>query len=381
VDLEILYARDPIVFNGINTIVQAFFSAGYRVVCANTREQKIMDAFLKRTNFRYLLLKIIQHICIYGNAWIEKIYDTAGRLIALDWIDPKSVDFLRDTADRIIYERDGLPRAYVQYVDWDIDLKEAGIPERRIITQRGKNAIRFEREQIAHFMLFTVGDSLNGIGLIEPIYNISRAKLNIEEGLAQFTYRKGQPLIQVQIGDERHPPTKDEIKDMAVKLRDLSAQNEFVTPYYYNFKVIESRYAERKQEQLSHYINQQVAGIGVPAPFITGLGEKTNKATLTSQKELFEGKIRMMQETLAKTIRNEIFAVLAKQHNFRMLPRIEFEEISIETLNAKAARLVDYVKAGLLKPDLAIRNIIRRAEKLPEEEEADAKGGEKGAED
>jgi len=368
-ELEIIYARDPIVFNGINTIAQTFASTKYSIVAANKRDQRIVDEFLKRTRFKNIMYKVILHTCIYGNAWLELIYanDAQGRkhLYLLDWIDPKVMDFYKDYQGRILYDKDQQPKAYVQYIDFNIPPES--LKGKKIVMQAGKRGIYIPRERIAHFAIHTVGDNPHGIGLIEPIYNIVKISMNIEEGLGQSIYRRGFPIIVARVGDERHEPTQEQIDNVADNLKDVSFKNEFVFPYYYDVQILESKYSFKMEMYLKYFNDMKIAALGLPRAFVTGSGAETNKAVLEKQNLLFERRIKQLQDEISQTFINKVFARMAELENFSNVPKFVWEDINIESMNAKAERLKTYVDSNLLVPDKTIRNIIRRAERLPEE--------------
>ena len=118
--------------------------------------------------------------------------------------------------------------------------------------------------------------------------------------------------------------------------------------------------------------------MGGPKPFITGLGTDTNKSTLAEQKILFERTLKAIQEQISQIIINGVFSVIAKQHKFHSIPELVWEEISTESLDSKADRLVKYVNANLLIPDEEIRNIIRQSERLPKENLSETKDVDEG---
>ena len=301
---------------------------------------------------------------------LEKVY-SGNKLVGTDWIDPKSMDVKRNSMGKIIYAIDGRPEAYVQYVKWNVDTskvpKERQIQQTPMFTFQSGRGILLKREEIVHFKLNTIGDSWWGIGLIEPIYNLVRVKQNAEAGYAEAIQRVAYPRIWVQVGDEQHPPTQEQIDDVESHLEQLESKHQFVSPYYYNPQILESKRVERLADNLKYFSDQIVAGLGGPKPFITGLGTDTNKATLNDQKILFERQLKALQEQISQTIEKEVFSVIAKKYRFHSVPTLVWEEISTESLDSKADRLSKYVSAGLLIPDKEIRNIIRRSERLPDE--------------
>lgn len=371
VDLERIYIREGMVFNWINKVVESFLACDFRVNTSNEREKKIMDEFLRNSDFRNLLKTTVQHLLVYGNGFWELITNEGPKLLTMGWIDAKSMDVKRDMMGRIIYDKDGKPTAYVQYVKWNIDIsqvpKDRRVEQKPMFTWQSGKGILLKRGEIVHFTLNTVGDSWWGVGLIEPIYNTVRVKQNAESGYAEAIQRVAYPRVWVQVGDESHPPTQEQIDDVWNQLKNLETKHQFVSPYYYNPRILESKRIERLAQNLKYFSDQIVAGLGGPKPFITGLGTDTNKATLNDQKILFERSLKAMQEQISQTIVKEVFSIIAKQNKFRSIPTLVWEEISTESLDSKAERLVKYVNARLIIPDKEMRNIIRRSERLPDE--------------
>lgn len=371
IDLETIYIREGMVFNWINKVTESFMSSDFRINTSNEREKKIMDAFVSACDFRELLKTTVQHVLIYGNAFWEMMTNDGPKLLGVDWIDPKSMDVKRTPMGKIIYDADGHPIAYVQYVKWDVDTSK--VPKERLVDQRvmfpwqsGKG-ILLKREEVVQFHLHTVGDSWWGVGLIEPIYNLVMIKQNAETGFAEAIQRVAYPRVWVGVGDQQHPPTQEQIDDVYNQLQGLETRHQFVAPYYYNPQILESKRVDRLSQNLIYFTDQMVAGLGGPKPFITGLGTDTNKNTLDDQKILFERSLKSLQEQISQTIVKEVFTRIAKDNNFNTIPTLVWEEISTESLDSKCDRLVKYVTSGLLVPDKDIRNIIRRSERLPKE--------------
>ena len=372
-DLETIYMREGMVYSWVNKFSEAVLSANYRVETSNTREQQIMDAFLKACNFRELLRNTIRNELIYGNAFWEIISDGKIKKVAL--LDTKMMDFLRDSLGGIIMEIDGKPKAYVQYVPWNVDLRN--VPEDRRVSQTPKfpdyqsgKGILMQRDEVVHFVFNRVGSSHWGVGIIEPIYNLILVKQNAEQGFAEAIQRIAYPRLWIKVGDSTHPPTVEAIDHVREQLSNLETKDQFVAPYYYEPIVLEAKKTEKMTLNLQYFIDQIVAGLGGPKPFITGTGEKMNRATLGDMKLLFERSLKEVQEELSSKIENEVFARIAKDYKFNSIPKLIWEEISVESIDSKAERLASYVKAGLLTPDPEIERIIRRIEKLPEKEES-----------
>jgi len=372
-DLETIYIREGMVHQWINTYSECVLASNYRIIAGNTREQRKIEDFLSTCNFRKLMRNSIRHQLTYGNAFWELVKNAGGsKVVTLAWLDPKIMDVTRDTQGKIIYGPDGKPKSYVQYTRWGFDLTK--VPEDRRVQQMPKfdyqsgQGILMNRDEVVHFAFNEVGEAWWGVGIIEPIYNLILIKQNAEQGFAEAIQRTAYPRIWVQVGDEAHPPTQEEIDDVWKKLSELETKHQFVGPQYYKPIILEPKKTEKLALNLQYFIDQMVAGLGGPKPFVTGTGEKTNRATLGDQKLLLERRFKETQEELSEKVKAEVFARIAQQEKFKTIPRLEWDEVSTESLDSKAERLLKYTKAGLLLPDKSIRNLVRRIERLPEEE-------------
>jgi hypothetical protein len=188
--------------------------------------------------------------------------------------------------------------------------------------------------------------------------------MNIEEALANAIYRHGFPIIWAQLGDLNHEPTPQQIENMLEKLKDINFKQEIATPYYYQLHIIESKKAERLREHLEYFKEQEVAGLGIPKPFATGGAEGANHATLGNQSSMFQLTLRDLINKTTYAIEKYMFAPLCELEGFKEIPKIKWDIVGATELDMKAKRLLNYVKSGLLKPDLKISEFIKKIEAL-----------------
>ncbi len=366
-ELEAAYFKDPVLFNGINLIVKTFLGAGFKIVADDPDVQKFMDDFSQRNNMMTIVLDIIQHICIYGDAWLEIIYNKQrNRIVGLDRIDPKSMDFDKDIHNRVKTDRVGSPSRYFQKVPQHL----VGIRSDKLRrNDKGEIGFFFPINKVAHFKLYSVGNSFNGIGLVEPLYLTSNQKLNIQQGYANAIYRLGFPLPVAKIGDDKHEPNPDQINNLTTKLQDLNSLSTIVIPYYYNIEFQSPKNVEKLGEHLTYFRNEEITGMGIPGALVTGLGEKTNRSVLQQQSVMFERTIRLIQKVVSDAFTDQVFKIMARLESWKVVPRFEWVDVNVEDLDSKAGRLVKYAQSGLLNPDKIVRDDIRRREELPPEDQ------------
>jgi len=368
-ELESIYMKDGIIFNGINKITQTIMAAGYTIDCSNQRIKKYYENFLDgignsggELTWDELLQLSLKYQCIYGHGWVENIMNKQStRIVDLDIIDPKKMDYALNSSKDIVLDKFGRIVGYTQEIErafgGKAQIEGDPWPTEYNFDKSGK--IFLKPERIAHFKLFTVGDGFYPTGLIEPCYNQAIWKMNIEKGLANFIYTSGFPTRVGKVGDLNHEPTPQQVENMLEKLKQISYKQNIATPYYDEIKLLESKAPEKMQENLNYFTEQQIAGLGIPKPFITGGGEETNRATLGNQDRIFRLTLKDITNRTCSVINKQIFARIAQLEGFNVVPKIVWNEIEetaeIERINV----ILEAAKSGVIKPDEAKEEIMR----------------------
>jgi len=350
--LEQLYFSDGIIFNSINTWIELICSPGFNIDTQNEKLRKRIEDFLHTIEFEdEILPKIVQHMCVYGNAFVEIIYNNAGdKVVDLsDPLDPKSMDFLRDPKTNIpILDIYGNPKAYAQKVNLG---KPLDIPA----------------DHMAHFRLYTLASSQLGIGLIEPIFWTALGKRNIDEKIAQQEFRRATPFVWVSVGDESHEPSPEEINDIHNAFKDITYKTDFVGPYWYKVQFISSDPSESSINAVKYFQDAIISGMGLPKAIVTGTGESENRAVLHSLIAVTQRRVSRIQRAISNIIENKVFKKICELEGYdkKEVPRMMWNEFSPESLTGKIDRLVKEVQVGLLVPDEDIQRMVRQWEKLP----------------
>ena len=347
--LEQLYFSDGIIFNAVNTWVELICSPGYRVECEDEEARKYIEEWLVKVRFKEIKLpKIAQHRCIYGNAYCEIIYNAFGTDIVdlSEPVDPKSIDFKRDRNQNPILDAYGNPSIYIQNITF------------------GK-AIEIPAEKIAHFKMYTLGASQLGIGVVEPIFWTALGKRNIDEKVAQQEFRRASPFVLGKIGDKDHPPSPEEINKVHDALRNINYKTDFVGPYWYDIEFKESAPAESTLRSAEYFVNQELAGSGLPKAYVLGSGEEQNRATLDLIVSVTQKKVERQQKEISEVLETKVFKQIVELKKFRAVPKLVWNEFSQESLSTKIDRMVKEIQVGLLVPEDGLRNIIRELEGLP----------------
>ena len=364
--LEGLYHQDEIIFSAINLLSSVFLSAEYTVKASNDEEKEITLQWLDEIDFGFILQKTIQDMGIYGYCWYEKLYNSNGKLVNVATLDSKTFDVRRNTKRKPIYNEDGEFQSYVQYIDSDMTPpNEQAVVQQNDLWGNFYKAIELEKKNMVYIPYYSVGKDPLGVGLIEPIYNVTKSKQTIRQGITQSTQRMGFPLIGFKVCDKDHHPTPDQLTDLYTKVRDINERTTFVHAHFIEPYILENKQAGVMHEHLNHYEDAQIAALGMPKSLVTGQGEETNRATLERQIYIWEKKMRFTQGRITHAWTHQILKEFAEQHGFESTPEIVFEDISTESIFGRVERWADLAKVGLISPDQPLEEYIRDMENLP----------------
>lgn len=348
--LEQLYFSDGLVFNAVNTWIELICSPGFNIEGMDEQARKYIEDFLKKIEFEdEILPKIVQHMCIYGNAYIEIVFNRGGTDVVdlSDPLDPKTIDFLRDQRTNVpILDKYGNPKMYTQRVS-------IGKP------------IEISAEHIAHFRLYSLGASHLGIGMVEPVFWTALGKRSLDEKIAQQEFRRATPFVLVKVGNKDHPPSADEINTIHDAMKNITYKTDFVGPWWYDIQFIKNDPSESSLNAVRYFQDAVITGLGLPKAIVTGIGESENRAVLESLIAVTQRKVGRMQRAISNIMENKVFKKIVELKNFNEMPRMAWNEFSPESLTGKIMRMTREVQVGLLVPDEELQKQIRRWEKLP----------------
>ena len=373
--LEHMYIDNPVVFNSINKTVQLIMSAGHKIIAKDPKVQAFYDGFISNIGYmggeKYweeLVEGMFKSQTIFGDCWIEKIFNTKGnKIVDLDAIDPKKMDYAKNGMQKIALDKFGNPIGYAQTIPYSASSQISKVinpPKNSNILLMG-NQIFIPPERVAHFKLYTVGDGFYGIGLIEPIYKISSSKIEMERALVNTAWRVLSPTPVAKVGDKDHEPSPNQVKNIFDKIKNMNYKYGFSFPYYNDIQFLEAKHPEKAKEQLTYWIDQEVTGMGLPKAISTGSGATTSRSILA--KQIFVSKLTL-KDIVKRTIRgieSKIFKHVSKLEGFKEVPRIEWGELALEELDAKINRIIGLKKQELITSDENLENYLRKLENLP----------------
>lgn len=369
-ELEGCYLREPTTFNSINKTAQIIMAAGYKLI-GDDESVSFFQEFFDEIGLRggeleweELLNSIFRHQMIYGEAWNELILSKRdkGKIVDLSLIDPKRMDYAKDSSEKIVLDVHGNPLGYTETLPYDYTIESKIQPPKEVTLSL--NQLFFPPDRLVHYKLYTMGDAFYGVGLIEPAYLAILRKTNLERAHANAVDKNGFPVKKVKIGDDNHEPTEEMIERTIEKIKNANYREVFAFPHWMDIEFLEAKSPEKLNEHLVYYTDQIVTSMGLPRALATGAGEQTNRATLNRQEAVTKLTLKDIVRRTLRIMNKKIIAPVAKSNNVSPV-KIVWGEMSVEELDGKAKRLTSYVKAGLLMPDLEIEALLRKYEDLP----------------
>lgn len=330
-ELEILYRNNWAIFKAINVRANLLSFRGAKLVCKSDESKKVTNDFLKRMHPTRPMLALQNsfrnrsiNADVFGNATDELVFTPTGTkdkpvpvskakdLQRFTPIHPINIDLQRVTNSDVIKFKNNVPVGWIFHRD-------------PVVTYTGGTKIPLDR--VAHLKYNTIGDEILGISTIEPIFKTAERLLKVEEGITQGILTHGNPLHDVIVGDESHPPTKKMIDAVATEVEGLNMKSEYVHPPWIRVGQIESFSLGKSPNYVQPFVTAIAAATSVPEFVLLGRGEGTNKATAQAMINFIHQAIEPLQQAQSMYFEEQILAPLMKLHNVEDVPMVEWNEI------------------------------------------------------
>jgi len=330
-ELELVFLTDSFIFNAVNVAVQVIMSAGYEITAKKVAVRKFFEKFIDElgdvgsdSTWEEILTRIFQDNYIYGGSWDELVWNLGDtKPVDIKTLSPREMDFARNGNGNIILDQNEKPVGYVQTIPYGVDKDGVGdiAPESVALND---NQIFVQAKRIAYIPLYTYGSGFEGIGKVEPGYKATIWKLNLLKAGAESTSRRGFSPVIAKVGNDNIHPTPQMTANILEKLKTLDYSKYMAIPNYVELTTLDVKSIDTYEEFLKYLTAMQSAALGVPIPFVTGLGEETNRATLGTQLEIFELSLNTIANRICRKIEKYIFKPIAEANGFDEVPKLEW---------------------------------------------------------
>jgi len=270
----------------------------WRVRCEDEKSREYIYDFLRLTDFDSVVLDVIRDCCVFGDAFVEKVYFSNGDLAELKLRDPRTFQIKIDAKGDVL--------GYVQTVK----------------TGDGSKTIELKPEEVVHYQLFTIPHSPYGLALIDPSRDTMKRKTVADEGITAAMDRHGFPKYHIKLktpkGYEDEIPSSTEIDSIASDFKNLNLKNEIVTSELIEITPLDVKGIQNVEEYFNYFQSSVTCGVLVPQE-VLGLGSGSTEATARVRRLMFEKLVRGFQRKVARTTEINVLEELAPDKKARII--------------------------------------------------------------
>lgn len=350
--LFLAYTMDETSFRCVNFYVGQVVGPDFVIISDNQKVVEVLETFKEETNLKQILEQVVKDQCVFGNGWIENIYNSKGEVVNLCYTDGRWMDFIRDNTGTVKEDSSGQIEGYV----WK-DYSSEGV--------------LLEPRQMNWFPLFKSGNEL-AYGYIEPLFHVIYSKMNARKGIVQAAWRAGNGILIGKVGDKPdnrigyagHKSTVENINKLANELEDIENKHNMTMPYWCDISQLNPAPITNYLPLLNNFDIEICGGFGVPK--VVAFGEGTisrSDLEIIFMRDL-DRRIRDWQQNISNILKDNIFKILLEQHNLSDEKyEIRWNEITPMDLNRKAKRLQTWIELGILNPS-DVREMVLNEEGL-----------------
>jgi len=303
-----------------------------------------LERWLKNPNptkrFSRMLYELVAHLAITGDAYLNKVTDSKGRIVELWGVHPATV--------RIVADEHGLIKGYIQ-------------------RYRGQNVAQFQPAEISRYQLPSVVNDLYGHSPLESVMqevNLDIQALRANKAIFDNGFK---PSVIVRM--------KDGVKDTVERLAALITQRHTGAAHQHGIVAVSGvediqPYAQTLKDMeftaLRELTTIKVANAyGVPAIFLNQKGTSKYNTAAAEERQFYNGRIKPVQDIVAEIFTEDII------HAFDPELAFYFNEPDFNDTDAIRADALKANQAGILDDDEIRETYFFLPKKTPEQLAAD----------
>ena len=318
-----IYSQSEVPFAAV-TVLTYNIVGDWKIRCNNADVQAKIEKFCYNTDFNTVLIDVVRDCLVFGDSFVEKVYNKAHDLVELRVRDPRTFQKQVDDKGDVV--------KYLQVVsttdgDYEVDLKP---------------------EEVVHYQLFSRPDSPYGLALLDPSKDTILRKTLADEGISAAIDRHGYPkfhiILKTPPGFDTELPTSSEIDSISADFRNINSKNEIVTTELIEIKALDAKGVENVEEYFNYFQSSLTCGLLVPQE-VLGLGSGSTEATARVRRLMFEKMVRNFERKIGRTSELSIFTEFTTSDDDQ--PKLIFADVVPED----DAILADLLKKMMPKDD------------------------------
>lgn len=372
-----LYHTDWFTFSQVNVTTSLLSRPKIDIISENKESWvKFFDnmrLYGSNTSLKRLREEVKRDSVSYGAGYIEYVWDVEGKeILDLKRVDASKIEHAKDNRKNfLILDEKGDSIGYVLHLGPNADLRSKGDPvpakyDGIIDMQIGDIFIKPER--IAEFPLYKLGNDTESLGIIEPAILQTERRKNLETSQVNSLWTNGSGIPYIKVGNDTHEPNPQMMEDALDMAANIRTSEAVAIPHYNEFGTIDAKLDSLSVEIMNGLLAASAGAGNIPLPFITGSGDATNRATLKTQREMFELKIQEKIDSFDEDWNNQVMRKLEKVNKYSK-GVIASEEIRLESKDETAKRFKTYYDMRALAPE-EVREYVLATETIQRDDAA-----------
>jgi len=357
--IELIFGRDPIGFNMCNTLTDMILVGEPSIEnLFQHKNKKIKDYYVnffknignigEPITLEDLFDGIFKNLFIHGNSFVQILWNKKKEVNDVSLIDPKRIDYLKDSSKKVILDEDNIPVGYVIKKAYGNQVIGDKIPKKYLRSFTNMTDSYFLlSERIVHFKINAVGDRFWGIGILEPAYSSVLRKMNIEEGQANSVYKNAfNPLIGY-VGSDRKVATPKDLSWVSKLLSELDVTKVGAFPDWVKVDTLRYEQSPIVTATLEYQRENQISPAGLPMAIASGKADTTNKSTLGIHLQLNQFKLRRIVKSVLATFEKYILKKIAYYNKVKGIPTMTWGSVGPIDKERVVDRIIDCVDKGI----------------------------------
>lgn len=323
-DLDELYATVPEINRTVDLRGAALISQGYEITPRDDSDMakkyaSLCSYILNNSGGIDFVEQYQKNTDLYGDGYVELMKDS-GKITELAHIHPYNFGYELEIINvqgtwqsRIkIDENTGKPVGYASYK----------MDETKGILVNDQT---YDLDIIAHLKYKVIGDALNGVSIVQPMYNSILNKVNIELSVTAAAKLVAAPKIVISGDFETEEDAKEEAKEAA----SLDTNDVIVLQNGKDFEIVNPGKTSLP-ELREIFLSNITTATGIPRPILTSEGNDINKATIVELMKFLRENLKSNANKIKNNFENFIFKKIGESYNIpnyqKIIPIFSFPD-------------------------------------------------------
>lgn len=344
-DYRLIADTDPLVGEGIETLVDFLVGAGYSVQPANIpgadEEQTIEDIsevkrLIEVSTFETELSRWVWHALVDGTGFLEIVVED-------DIFKPKT-----------------LPTE-----EMEIQTDEFGNVEQFIQQPSSGDEVEFDPHEVAILKFHEHPKDDFGRSLVERVQEQADMLRDMEIDMARFIATKAYPPVLWKCGTEEAPWSQDQIDDWLAEVEDIEPESMLAVGHDVDHDVVgvtstsSSAGAMHLEPTFEHLMTRITTGLGVPADLLNV--DVLSGTSLQVAMKKFDRRIQRYRAIIRQVVRYQIFPSVINDSTAaefsELPPDFEFGEHSSEEERLETDKALALLNNGILTPEAVAQRL------------------------